>query len=375
MTAEGMDALLIYSWRRGLVRYLSGYHPNYLANVALAVLPWAGAPALRIRFPFDLERARRESWIEDVAACAGGLANLILESVNVLRRGGLAGGRIGLAAGDNVIEELPYTLYALLKQELPEAELVEAGHLLRKARHLKSPAEFAKLRAAANLADAGIAAARQVIRPGCNEYEVVGAVEGELRRLGAEMHLVVISSKGESELIGPPEAKIIQPGDSVILEVAVQRLGYTAQVARVFFPGKPTPAQIEIYRATYAAYQAAVNAARLGNPPAKPAGTVAPAKPAGTVACADLAGAIREELDRRGLGEYLEQDMGHGIGIDLPEPPRIEKEDRTVLEPGMALVIHPAVRVPGVGGAFLGGTVLIHASGPEPLHVIPESPV
>jgi Xaa-Pro dipeptidase len=245
---------------------------------------------------------------------------------------------------------------------------------------LKSPAEFTMLRAAANLTDAGIAVARQAIRPGCNEYEVVGAVEGELRRLGAEMHLVVISSKGESELIGPPEAKIIQPGDSVILEVAVQRLGYTAQVARVFFPGKPTPAQIEIYRATYAAYQAAVNAARLGNPPAKPAGTVAPAKPAGTVACADLAGAIREELDRHHLSdtrlsEYLEQDMGHGIGIDLPEPPRIEKEDRTLLEPGMALVIHPAVRVPGVGGAFLGGTVLIHASGPEPLHVIPESPV
>jgi Xaa-Pro dipeptidase len=66
--------------------------------------------------------------------------------------------------------------------------------------------------------------------------------------------------------------------------------------------------------------------------------------------------------------------MGHGIGIDLPEPPRIEPEDLTRLEPGMALVIHPAVRVPGVGGAFLGGTVRIGEDGPETLHTIPESP-
>jgi Xaa-Pro aminopeptidase len=84
---------------------------------------------------------------------------------------------------------------------------------------------------------------------------------------------------------------------------------------------------------------------------------------------------MREELERRGLGQYLEQDLGHGIGIDLPEPPRIEIEDHTPLEAGMALVIHPAVRVPGIGGAFLGGTVLIHDSGPEPIHEIPESPL
>jgi Xaa-Pro dipeptidase len=66
--------------------------------------------------------------------------------------------------------------------------------------------------------------------------------------------------------------------------------------------------------------------------------------------------------------------MGHGIGIDLPEPPRIEDADLTRLEAGMALVVHPAVRVPGVGGAFLGGTVLVGEDGPEAIHSIPEAP-
>ncbi len=355
MAGEGLDALLVYSWKRGQARYLSGYHPNYIANVALLVLPREGSPALRIRFPFDVERARQESWVEDIVA-SGSPAKLVTDAAIVLRQRGLAGGRIGLVTGDHVIDEMPYNLYALLQRELPEAELVESGHLLRRARLRKSPAEFTLLRASARLTQAGTEAARQSLIPSATEYEVVAAAEAAMRRLGAEAHLVVISSKGVSELVGPPEDKVIEAGDNVILEIAVQKMGYTTQVARVFYVGGPTPAQREIYAAALCAYQAALAEARPGN------------------TCANLAAVIQHELDRGGLGQYLEQDMGHGIGIDLPEPPRIESEDHTLLEAGMALVIHPAVRVPGIGGAFLGGTVLIHDSGPEPIHIIPESP-
>jgi len=359
MAAEELEVLLVYSWKRGPVRYVSGYHPNYVANLALVVLPRQGEPELYIRFPFDLERARKESWIEAVKAC-GSPTRLVLDAAASLRRAGLEAGRIGLVTGDNVVDELPYSLYACLQQELPQVHLVEAGHLLRQARLQKSPAECALLRASAHLADAGAAAAEDVLQPGATEYEVVAAAEAAMRRLGAEAHLVVISSKGVTELVGPPENKRIEPGDNVILEIAVQRMGYTTQVARVFYAGGPTPAQREIYQASFRAYQAGVTACRPGS------------------TCAEVAYAIREALDgggyRGGLGAYLEQDMGHGIGIDLPEPPRIEPGDSTRLEPGMALVIHPAVRVPGVGGAFLGGTVLIGEDGSEAIHSIPESP-
>jgi Xaa-Pro aminopeptidase len=355
MAGEGLDALLVYSWKRGQVRYLSGYHPNYVANLAMVVLPREGTAALRIRFPFDLERARRESWIQDVAA-SGSPLQMIYDAAEILRQRGLDGGRVGLAAGDHVIEELPYSLHAALKQALPRTTLVEAAQLLSRARRLKSRAEFDLLRASARLADRGAEAAFNAIEPGCSEYEVVSAAEGAMRRLGAEAHLVVISSKGVTELVGPPEAKPIKAGDNVILEVAVQRSGYTTQVARVFYAGGPSGAQLEIYQAAHRAYLAAVAACR----------------PGGT--CAGIAATIRGVLGQRGLGDFLEQDMGHGIGLDLPEPPRIESGDHTPVEAGMALVIHPAVRVPGVGGAFLGGTVLVHPSGPEPIHTIPEDP-
>ena len=355
MEVEGLDALLVYSWKRGLVRYVSGYHPNFVANQAVLVLPRQGPPALRIRFPFDLARARRESWIDDIRA-SGSPAQMVYEAAGVIQARGLAQGRIGLATGDNVINELPYTLYSILQSALPDAALSDARQLLLQARRIKSQAEFGLLRAAAQLADVGAEAAHQALAPGLSDFEVVAAAESAMRSRGAEMHLVAISSKGMHEPIGPPQDRIIEAGDNVILEVAVQKSGYTAQAARVFYVGDPSPGQREIYRAAYQAYQAGLVAARPGN------------------SCAGLAEAMLTELDRYGLGKYLEVDMGHGIGIDLPEPPRIESEDHTLLEPGMVLVIHPALRVPSVGGAFLGGTALILPFGAEPLHHIPEEP-
>ncbi len=115
MVEDGLDALWVYSWKRGQVRYLSGYHPNYVANVALLVLPKEGLPALRIRFPFDLERARQESWIDDLAA-SGSLAMLVTDAAAALRQWGLSRGRIGLVTGDPAIEEMPYNLYTLLTE-------------------------------------------------------------------------------------------------------------------------------------------------------------------------------------------------------------------------------------------------------------------
>jgi Xaa-Pro aminopeptidase len=194
------------------------------------------------------------------------------------------------------------------------------------------------------------------VKAGSSEFEIVAAAESAMRRLGAGMHLVVITTKGSDELIGPPEDRQVEAGDNVIFEIAVQKMGYTSQVARVFYAGGPSRDQLDIYRATFHAYQAGLASACPGN------------------TCADVADAIHQELARWGLEGYLEQDCGHGIGIDLPEPPRIESQDHTPIQAGMVLVIHPAVRVPSVGGAFLGGTVLVHPEGPEPVHAVPDHP-
>ena len=353
MTARALDALVVYSWKRGQVRYVSGYTPNYVANVAAVVITADAEPVMYIRFPFDLERARRMCWFDKVAA-SGDVSGIGRDVARALSEQGLRdGGRVGLVTGDSVIDELPYTLYQQLQAGLPGAKFVDARDLAMDMRRIKSPAEFAQLRRSAQVADAAVEAARQVMQPRTNDFAVVAAAEGEARRHGATAWLPAIAARASEALIGPPDHNDLPDADMTIFEFAVEVDGYWTQVARTFAPGPPTDAQKAIYRAVYQAYQAEVDACRPG------------------AAFGELALAAERALEAAGLGEHSEQDYGPGIGLDLPEPPRIGINDAEVVERGMVIVLHPAVRAPGVGGAFLGGTVLVHEDGAEAIHAIP----
>lgn len=355
MRMENLDGLLIYSWKRGQVRYVSGYHPNYVANVAFVLVPLSSPPAMWIRFAFDLERAQKQSWIEEVHA-SGNMNRLALDAATAIqdRIGGQ--GCIGLVTGDGMMEEMPRTFFQTVKDELPNTLFVEAGHLLQEVRGIKSKKEFEALRHSAAIADAGFEAALEILEPGCSEFELVGTVEGTIRKQGCGDHLVVISSRGISDLIRPPQDRVLKEGDNVILEAAVEANGYWVQAAQTFFVGDVRQEFANIYQATYQAYLAGAAVAIPGK------------------LCSDIAAAAKTSLENAGYGKYIEQDYGHGIGLDLPEPPRIELDNHTLIQPGMVLVIHPAVRVPGVGGAFIGGTVLISETGSELLHRIRSTP-
>jgi Xaa-Pro dipeptidase len=353
MADEGLDALLVYSWKRGQVRYVSGYTPNYIANVALVVIPRHEDPTMFIRFPFDLERAQAMCWFDDVRA-SGDVAAVGQDAAARLRELGLDRGHIGLVSGDGVMDELPYTLYDQLRGELPQVAFSDARKLTMDLRLIKSPAEFNLLVQSARVADAAVKAAGAAIAPGAGEYTLVSAAEATARAAGADGYLVAIASRGTQELIGPPEDKQIEPGAVVIIEVAVQVDGYWTQVARAFVAGEPTAEQHAIYGTVYRAYSSAVDAVSIG-------------KPLGAVA--EAAYAI---LNAAGYADYIEHDVGHGIGLDLPEPPSVQAGAELPIQEGLVLVLHPAVRVPGVGGAFIGGTVLVTRDGPVAIHQIPE---
>jgi Xaa-Pro aminopeptidase len=154
-------------------------------------------------------------------------------------------------------------------------------------------------------------------------------------------------------LIGPPDSEALPADDMTIVEFAVEVEGYWTQVARTCAPGQPTARQKAIYHAVYSAYRAEVTACRPG------------------AAFGDIARAAEESFAASGFGGLSEHDYGHGIGLDLPEPPRIGVDDTATVQAGMAIVLHPALRVPGVGGAFIGGTVLVYPDNTEEIHAIP----
>ncbi len=353
MTHIGLDALLVYSWKRGQVRYLSGYKPNYVANAAMLVIPPDSDPTLLIRFPFDLERARKVSWLQDVRA-SGDLEGLVRDCQAILGSAVAPGSSIGIVGGDSVVDELPHSIYEMLSRALPGHKLVPASCILEQVRMHKSAAEAELVRESARVADAALAAARSMARAGHSEYELIAAAEATARALGAEEVLSVIASAAW-ELIRPPEGRPLGEDEMLVAEFAVQVGGYFTQVPGVFHTGTPSAEQREMYSVAYAGYLAGVQAACPGH-------TV------GDVARAELA-----VLEDSGWLEWHAYDLGHGDGLDHPEIPAITPESDVPIEPGMVLCIHPGLRKPGVGGAFVGGTVLIGEDGAIPLHqVVPE---
>lgn len=352
MKKENLDALIIYSWKRGQVEYISGYRPNYIANVAMVIIPLEGKPLLFIRFPFDIERAHRASWIKDIKA-AGNLAGFIPLCCNFFQESKLLKGKVGLITGDAIMDEMPYSLMKELEKSLPGLKFIPAFKLFEKARLVKSEQEIEILKSSAAIADAAVDSLEKSISPDISDYELISAAEAHARIKGADDFLGAISTKGDEKLVGPPEGNIVKSGSAIIAEVAVKYQGYWTQVARVFTLGKPSAEEEKIYKDTFKAYNKALKLRNLDT-------------------ISQLAQSIYETLVKEDWKDYIEHDFGHGIGLDLPEAPSINVKNELKIKPGMVLVIHPAVRKQGVGGAFLGGTTVVTEKGLQPLHKIRE---
>lgn len=355
MKEKELDALLVYSWKRGHVRYLSGYAPNYIANIAILLITQRADPTLFIRFPFDLVRANCACCIDDIRVFSS-VTTMGHDVAACLRELHLDHAHIGLAGSDGIVDELPYSLCLQLANELPSATFRDAHNILVDMRMIKNPAEFALLQHSAKVADAAVAIVENILVPGVSEFEIIAAVESAARRLGAEDCLVTVATASTKGHIHPPEDKVMEAGMMIGLETAVQVGGYWSQLARTFVVGKPTGEQKALYELIYHAY-------------CRAAETIRPGKAIGEIAQA--ANVVLKT--KRGNGT-MPGDIGHGIGLDLPEMPSIEPEASLPIQVGMVLVVHPSWWDPSIEGtAFIGGTILVTADETLLLHNIPES--
>ncbi len=354
MREKDLDALIVYSWKRGQVTYISGYWPGYMANMAMVIIPQEGELSLLIRLPFDLERAKRMSWIDDIRA-VGILSNFAVYCGKILLEKGIKTGKVGFVAGDATVDEMPYSLLTTIKKDFPQVEFLSAFTLFEKARSIKSKQEINILKNSALVADLALENMARELIPGKTEYELIAMIEKIAREKGGDEFLAAITLQAAEEVIGPPQFKKVKKGDVVVVEFALRYQGYWTQVARTFAVEGPSPEQREIYQAVRSAYQAALSVAKPDNP------------------VSQVAEAAYDTLASKGYKKHIQHDFGHGIGLDLPEKPSIRMEERGVIQPGMVLVIHPAIRKRGSGGAFLGGTVVVSKKGATPLHNIPEN--
>src|ERR1700730_13249531 len=223
----------------------------------------------------------------------------------------------------------------------------------------KSAGEIAAVRRAAQIADEAYIEFLRAVRPGRRQYEIVADIEAHLRRNGCPDNFMIIGSGGKDVFgMTPPSERRIAAGDLVTTELTPAVEGYFAQICRTLVVGTRTEAQ----RRAFAVF---VEALEAGTPALRPG-----------VRAGDVAKAENDVFRKYGLGEYTTSRWtrvrGHGMGLFADSKPHILEDVDTVLEPGMALIVHPNTYHPEAGYIVLGDAVVVTETGAEVLCKTPR---
>ncbi len=199
----------------------------------------------------------------------------------------------------------------------------------------------------------------RVVRPGRRQFEIVADIEAHLRRRGCPDNFMIIGSGGKDVFgMTPPSERRIAAGDLVTTELTPAVEGYFAQICRTLVVGKANAAQRRAFGVFVEALEAGIAAVRPG------------------VRAADVARAENDVFRKYGLGEYTTSQWtrvrGHGMGLFADSKPHILEDVNTVLEPGMALIVHPNTYHPEAGYIVLGDAVVVTESGVEVLCKTPR---
>jgi Xaa-Pro dipeptidase len=347
----GHDAWLVYgdAYRYGDVAYLSHFLPR--VRGVLMLVPAAGEPTLLVAVGSrDIPAAKTLTCTVDVRP----YTLLPGEAIKLLRERDLADKLIGLVG---VEELLAVGDWDEIRAALPDARWEPAGDVLARLRATKDPTELAVLRHAARIVEDALQVARDALRPGLIERELLASIDRAARRGAAEdVRCLIASGPRASMSLRPPDDRALEPGDVLLLHVAAEYQRYWAESGRTFVLGTADAETRALTDAASRAIEAMARAARPGTP----AGALADAA---QLALADAA----PHLSAEHAALSSSYGLAHGIGLDVEEPPFTRAGDAAPLVEGAVLALHVVLHGRAGHGAIAEQTVVLTADGARPL--------
>lgn len=237
------------------------------------------------------------------------------------------------------------------------AELVAAEGLLEALRRAKDEAEIEAIAGAAALADEVYAWIEERGLAGRSEREVAVAAEQRMRELGAEgpsFDSIVAAGPNGSLIHADPGERRIERGEYVVVDMGAIVEGYCSDCTRTLVDGDPDPAQREVYEIVLAAQRAGLDAVRAGA-----SGKAVDA-------------AARAVIEEAGYGERFGHGLGHGVGIQVHEAPRLSKRSDDDLLAGDVITVEPGIYVPGEFGVRIEDLVVVTDDGHRNLSSRPK---
>ncbi len=351
LAAQRLDCLALVGLES--LHYFSGYD-SYIGVVSpqMLIVSKTAEPILVLR-DADEAAARESGWVADIRTYHVGRDDPFLVIAKVLRSVVGTSARVGVDAESRALH---FAYGRALEAALPDCDFIDISLAVGELRSIKSVAELAYIRRAAELANAGLATTRRVMRAGVTERFVAAEVEYTLRSAGSDYWAIPMNMASGSRSPsghGTPRNKVIEPGDVVHIEFAGVEERYHAVAMQTFVVGgSPTQRVRDIYAV-------ALEALRAGQAVIRPGALGA-----------DVEEAALGPIDRFGLGDGLMMRFGYGVGVAYPpnwlETLEMVRTTHQELHPGMVFVLHVALQPPGEPiGVVVGGTYCLTADGVE----------
>jgi len=326
------------------IRYLTGFHG---ADSWLIVFPRRAVIVSDFRFEEEL-----------------GAVEAAQRGVRVhIRRGDLVGAACGLVL-DAECERLAFqpehvsvALRGRLVKKLGAKRLKGEAGLVSGLREIKDAAEIEQIKKAVRLQEAALVEVLEGVRPGMTELEIAARLEHAMRVRGSSEPAfdVIVAARANGSLPHAiPGRTRTAKGKPLLIDWGATVGGYRSDMTRTFGLGGWPRELREVYEVVLEAQETALGAIASG------------------VSCAEVDAAARDIIEDAGYGGRFGHGLGHGVGLDIHEAPRVARGVSGTLESGMVVTVEPGVYLPGIGGVRLEDLVVVTDRGHRNLSRLPK---
>lgn len=290
-------------------------------------------------------QAQQQTCGVHIVECGAGRQRLVADTIAKLHINTL------VMESDTVCGE-----YFAIKENLPDVTVTFEQEYFLEMRMVKEPGEIAAIRAAIACAEAGFTKTLACCKIGMTERDLANELHYRVSKEGAEaMSFGTIVASGPRGALphGIPTDKVIEDGDMVVVDFGAMKDGYCSDITRTLLFGDVPKDQKAIFDLVSESFQLAIDAVRPG------------------ALAREVEDAHRVPFLREGVNDYALKGLGHGVGLQIHECPRIVIGNTTVLKPGMVFTIEPGLYYPDAYGVRTENDVLVTETGVQDLCTLP----
>lgn len=255
---------------------------------------------------------------------------------------------IGLSAGKIALDDmnLNTTLFQTIQAKLPNAQFIDGHLLLRKIRSVKTPEEIDRLERAAQITETGFLKSLEAIQEGASELDIHSVFCNTVMEQGG---IPLLDCIGAGHRSGFPNVRAseyrVKKNDLIRFDIGCTYRNYNADTARIAVLGTPTAKQRRYYQAIKEGCDQILQHIRPG------------------VRAAELFEIAVTAVQKAGIPHYHRNHVGHGIGIEVYDPPLLAPTSTDVLEEGMVINVETPYYEFGFGGLQVEDTIVVTADG------------